>query len=318
MFYLFYFSNPPPCSLPLSHTLSVSHSLLCPPSVSPLLSLLPCWTCLSKLGRAQYTQSTGGGPCLLSINNLWNSEIQVGPVPGRLYQTREGGLPGTVERELSTCGILSVRLCRSDCVSSPSPWLTTVLQTTSAAPCVWIFWGTLWLYLVATVSVWTASVATGMRLITQGFTFVPSARLLSPRGLCFVPMPLWAWWLKRSKKADWTSTSARPREMSTPDQTMSLVTSALGRSWRLLSLVWTVWRPTARSTWSLTMNQPHLKGTSWWTSWATWTGRFVHSTRSPWSFSVEQTRCASVLSARSVSTKATTLSLLRRREARNR
>lgn len=88
----------------LSLLLSVHpHSLLLP------LPLPPCSTCLSKLGRAQYTHSTVGGPCLLSINNLWNSEIQVGPVSGRLYHTLEGGFPGTHDK-ISICSWHFLRL----------------------------------------------------------------------------------------------------------------------------------------------------------------------------------------------------------------
>lgn len=73
----------------------------------------PCSTCLSELGRARYTHSTRGGPCLLSINNLWNSEIQVGPVCGRLYHTLEGGLPGTLN-EASICHRTCLLSHRSD------------------------------------------------------------------------------------------------------------------------------------------------------------------------------------------------------------
>lgn len=80
-------------------------------SCLPALSLSACSTCLSELGRARYTHSTGGGPCLLSINNLWNSEIQVGLVCGRLYHTLEGRLPGTLdEASLSVSAGLTVFL----------------------------------------------------------------------------------------------------------------------------------------------------------------------------------------------------------------
>lgn len=96
--------------LPIS-PLSPGH----PHTLTLPLPLPPCSTCLSKLGRARYTHSTGGGPCLLSINNLWNSEIQVGPVSGRLYHTLEGGLPGAHDN-ISICfwHSLSVCLRRSD------------------------------------------------------------------------------------------------------------------------------------------------------------------------------------------------------------
>lgn len=289
-------------------------------SVRPSLPfpLPPCSTCLSKLGRARYTHSTVGGPCLLSINNLWNSEIQEGPVSGRLYHTLEGGLPGAHDR-LSICSChFSVCFRRSDCVLSVAQWPITRRQITSAAPCVWISWGIRWPSPVGTVSAWTASVATGMRPTTQGFTFVPSVRSHSPRGRCYGPTPRWAWWQRRSRRAVWTSARARPRGMFMQDRTMSHVTSVLGKSWRRSSPAWTAWRPTARSTCSLTMNQPPSKGTSWWTSWETWIGRSANSTRSPWSCSVEPTRCVSVPSAQSVNTGATILSLLRQKGARNR
>lgn len=87
----------------LSYSLLLSRSFLsarpfCPHHPpTPSLPLLPCSTCLSELGWARCTPSSGGGPCLLSINNLWNLEIQVGPVSGRLYHTLEGGLPATLD-----------------------------------------------------------------------------------------------------------------------------------------------------------------------------------------------------------------------------
>lgn len=101
-----HFTHLPPLSS-LSLTLFLPLSLLpvrppilsWPPSLSlpPSLPLLPCSTCLSELGWARCTPGSGGGPCLLSINNLWNSEIQVGPVSSRLYHTLEGGLPATLD-----------------------------------------------------------------------------------------------------------------------------------------------------------------------------------------------------------------------------
>lgn len=91
------------CVLHFIHALYFTRfSLLsCPPARLPF-PLPPCSTCLSELGRARYTHRRGGGPCLRSINNFWNLEIQVGPVSGRLYHTLEGGLTGTLD-EIPIC-----------------------------------------------------------------------------------------------------------------------------------------------------------------------------------------------------------------------
>lgn len=185
-----------PClSLLLSHSVSLPHSFLCPPILSPSLPPFPpSSTCLSEMGWAICTPSTGGGPCLLSINNLWNSEIQVGPVSGWLYHTLEGGLSATFDGLSYLLLAFSVSFLQVWLqVRGPLQWLTTLLQITSAVHCAITFWGTLWLFPVATVSVWTASVAIGMRQTTQGSTFVLNARSRLLSGRCCGPTPLSAW-----------------------------------------------------------------------------------------------------------------------------
>ena len=93
------------------HTLSTSAKSLCS-------------TCLSELGWDWHTlPSTRGGPCLLSINNPWNSEIQVGPVSGRQYHTPEGGLT-SVSLTLSLSLSLFLAPSLPPSLSLPLPLLT--------------------------------------------------------------------------------------------------------------------------------------------------------------------------------------------------
>lgn len=98
------------------HSFSFTLSSLSSPVLSAcLLSSLLFSLSLLVLAQPAYLNwagldtltAQGGGPCLLSINNSRNSEIQVGPVPGRLYHTLEGGLPHSTN-SLSASGFLSV------------------------------------------------------------------------------------------------------------------------------------------------------------------------------------------------------------------
>lgn len=214
------------------HSLFISALSLLSCLLSALLffPLPPCSTCLSELGRARCTHRTGEGPCLLSINNLLEFRNTSRSCLWQAVPHSRGRAFRHTRRNPYLLLAFSLTVSPGLTVWSPPQWLITPLQTTSAALCVRTYWGTLWLSPAATASVWTASVATGMKPTTQGFTFVPSVRSHSPRGLYWGPTPLWAWWQRRSRRAVWTSTSARPRGASLPDQTTCPVTSASGRN----------------------------------------------------------------------------------------
>lgn len=176
-------------------------------------------------------------------------------------------------------------------------------------------WGTLCPFLVVIFFVPSVSGPTGTMLTTRASTCARSAESATARGL-----PHAAWCPLAVIQA--RSFRSPPLQLLQLQTTTTLapgmwrVTSALGRSSKLLSHAWCAWHHTVRSTWNLTMSRGPSRGTSWWMKLGIWTGRSAHSTRKAWSCTAAQTRCVFVCCALWRSTRAMTWYRPNRSEAR--